>query len=103
MGCVSRNLVAINFCDSIARMNASTELSRAIGNEISNNETTVWFGAEHDTHTALATDKAGLLVGADMMVQALPVLITATIGKLWFGNAAWNLQRCQSLKLRGST
>ncbi len=34
MGCVSRNLVAINFCYSIARMNASTELSRAIGNEI---------------------------------------------------------------------
>ena len=56
MGCESRNLVAINFYDSIARMNASTELSRAIGNEISNNKTTVGLGAEHDAHTALATD-----------------------------------------------
>ena len=39
--CIGWNLVAIDFSDGITRLDASAELSGAIGNEISNDETTV--------------------------------------------------------------
>ena len=96
---MSFNLVAIDFRDSITRLDASTELSGTIGNKIGNDETAVGFRAEHDPHTTFTANKAGLLAWADMMVQAFGILVTATLSKLGFRHGTWSLQIGQSLKL----